>query len=151
MVRKNNLPPCEKMHQLLKEYPEAYKYITSPLDSIFGLHTVYVALVRTKNNEELIKLGYTKNTVKKRFSESRYKGKMFLIEVIHEETFPSLGSTMFEKKLLSNLKQYNIKDTDIKAPGKGELFKAKHKDIILQKYNELKGKYKNIRGVKPPN
>lgn len=147
---KDNRNP-ELLHNIIKEYPKLYDYIFTTLDSCVGKHRVYVAEVETKDYDRFIKVGYTKNTVKQRLSESRYKGKIYLVNVIHEEFFPALGSKKFEKKLKDNLEQYNIVNENVEAPGKGELFLPKHKKKILEEYDSLKNKYKNIRGVKPPN
>ena len=146
----NNRNP-ELFHELVKEYPDLYDYLFTTLDSCVGKHRVYVAEVETKNGDSLIKVGYTKNTVKQRLSEGRYKGKIYLVNVIHEEFFPALGSKRFEKKLIDNLEKYNIVNESVEAPGKGELFLPKHKKKILEEYNSLKNNYKKVRGVKSPN
>ena len=146
----NNRNP-ELFHELVKEYPNLYDYLFTTLDSCVGKHRVYVANVETKNGDSLIKVGYTKNTVKQRLSEGRYKGKIHLVNVIHEEFFPALGSVKFEKKLKTNLEQYNIVSENVEAPGKGELFLPKHENRILEEYDSLKDRYKKMRGVKSPN
>lgn len=137
--------------ELMKEYPKCVSSIVNKLDSSFGIHRVYVANVKTKTGDKFIKIGYTKNTVKQRLSEGRYKGKIYLIDVIHEEFFPALGSKQFESELITTLEKYNVTNENIEAPGKGELFFQEHEDKILKKYNELKDKYKDKRGYKPPN
>ena len=141
----------ELVHDLLREYPKLYDYVFTTLDSCVGEHRVYVANIKTENGDSLIKVGYTKNTVKQRLSEGRYKGKIHLVNVIHEEFFPALGSVKFEKKLKTNLEQYNIVSENVEAPGKGELFLPKHEKKILEEYDSLKDRYKKMRGVKSPN
>ena len=83
---KDNRNPA-LLHDMLKEYPKLYDYVFTTLDSCVGRHRVYVANVETKNGDRFIKVGYTKNTVKQRLSENRYKGKIYLVNVIHEEFF----------------------------------------------------------------
>jgi len=133
------------------EYTGAIKYIATKLDSVFGLHTVYVAYVKTESGEKAIKIGYSKNTVGARFSEERWQDPFELVGIIHAELFPSLGAKRFENKLKNRLKEYKLIDKKTKAPGKGELFQPKYKEKILEEYESLKNQYTDVRGVKPPN
>jgi hypothetical protein len=137
--------------ELMKEYSQCVPSIVNKLNSSFGIHRVYVANVKIKTGDRFIKIGYTKNTVKQRLSEGRYKGKIYLIDVIHEEFFPALGSKEFESKLITSLEKYNVTNENIEAPGKGELFFPEHEDKILEKYDELKDKSKHKRGFKSAN
>ena len=133
------------------EYTKAIQYIATTCDSVFGLHTVYVAYVKTKSGEKAIKIGYSKNTVGQRLSEKRWDNPLELIEIIHQEIFPSLGAIKFEDRLKSRLKEYRLIDKKTKAPGKGELFQPKYKEKILEEYEFWKNNYTEVRGVKPPN
>jgi hypothetical protein len=138
------------------EYTGAIKYIATKLDSVFGLHTVYVAYVKTESGEKAIKIGYSKNTVGARFSEERWQDPLKLVGIIHAELFPSLGAIKFENRLKNRLTEYRLidkknKTKKTKAPGKGELFQPKYKEKILEEYELWKNQYTEVRGVKPPN
>jgi hypothetical protein len=132
---------------LCKEYPQLTKYLATTIDSCLGIHRVY--LIRTNKG---IKLGYTKNTIKERFSESRYKGseQFEILEILREEEFPALGAVQFEEKLKSLFTQYSIK-TDMVMPGKGEFYDTEYMMDILEKYDMYKSHYFEIIGLKSPN
>jgi hypothetical protein len=100
----------------------------------------------------MIKIGYTKNTVKERFSENRWSGrsKLEIIEVLRENTLPGRGAVDFETKLKTECLPYII-NSNLKLPGKNEFMCFDYINDILTKYDNLYPNYQNIIGVKPPN
>jgi len=138
---------AEWLPTLLTKYPKLIPYIVNRIDSCFGTHIVYV--VRTNKG---IKIGYTKNSIKNRFSENRYEGanSFEILEVLREEEFQALGAVEFESKLKNLNQGYGIQ-TDMIMPGKGELYDEKFQEQILSNYDTHKLKYKEIIGIKAPN
>jgi hypothetical protein len=138
---------AEWLPSLLTQYPKLIPYIVNRIDSCFGTHIVY--LVKTNKG---IKIGYTKNSIKDRFSESRYEGSdsFRILEVLREDEFQALGAVQFESKLKQLNESFGIK-TDMVMPGKGELYDEKFQTQIISNYDRYKMKYKDVIGIKPPN
>ena len=139
------------LNDIIRQYPKLMDYVTNKVDSCFGTHRVYVIHLKV-NNTDVIKIGYTKNNVKKRFSEKRYAGsdKLEIVEILREEELQAKGAVEFEKKLKDIFKGRTIK-TSMTLPGKGELFNLDLRDEILEMYDNKINDYKKLVGLKSPN
>ena len=104
------------------------------------------------NGVDMIKIGYTKNDIIKRFGEKRYKGQneLEIIEIIRENTLQAKGAVTFENKLKELTKDYNI-DSNLTLPGKGEFMDITFKDKIVELYDSFYDFYIEIEGLKSPN
>ena len=138
---------AELIPKIIREYPQLVKYIVNRLDSCYGEHTVYVV-----DTNKGIKIGYTKNTVEERFSETRYSNASDFVvnKILRQEKFQAKGALEFESKLKGLLSQYSI-ETDMVMPGKGELYDKKYLNEVLKQYDKYKEKFKLVIGTKPPN
>ena len=138
---------AELLPELIKAFPSLLPYISTTIDSCFSKHRVY--LIKTNKG---IKLGYTKNTIKERFNEKRYKGSedFQILKILREEELPAAGAVKFEEKLKQLFTKYSIK-TDVIMPGKGEFYDENYLDDILKKYDTYKPKFIDIIGIKSPN
>jgi len=139
------------LNDIIREYPKLMDYINNKVDSCFGIHRVYVIHMRYRDYD-LIKIGYTKNTIKKRFNEKRYSGRdnLEIVEVLREEELQAKGAIEFEKTLKNMFIDCKV-NTDITLPGKGEMYDIEHKENILNTYDELIGVYRETVGLKSPN
>jgi len=139
------------INEIISTYPKIIDYLYNRLDTCFGEHTVYLIHFNV-NGEEMLKIGYTKNTVKSRFGEKRYAGQNTLnvVEIIRENKLPAKGAIEFEKKLKKLFAEYQI-NSNLTLPGKGEFFDIQFKKDIIEKYDLYYNDYVNIEGIKSPN
>jgi hypothetical protein len=137
--------------KIITEYPKIIDYIYNRIDTCFGKHIVYVVHMKV-DGVDMIKIGYTKNSVLDRFKEKRWtdKHKIEIIQVIKENTLQAKGAKEFEKELKSLCVNYKT-ESNLKLPGKNEFMNFKHLDEILNLYDNLFPKYQNIIGLKSPN
>ena len=143
----------EKISNICREYPKMIEYIFNKIDSCFGPHKVYVVHMKlTTENVHMIKIGYTKNDTKTRFSEKRYSGMgdVELVEILREETLQAKGAVDLEKELQERFKDCYL-STNITFPGKGEMYGYNHRESILEAYDELIETHRNTVGFKSPN
>jgi hypothetical protein len=131
--------------------PKVIDYLYNRLDTCFGKHIVYVVHMKV-DNLDMVKIGYTKNSVLGRFSEKRWTDhhKMEIVNILRENTLQAKGAADFEKELKSQCTKYRI-ESNLKLPGKNEFMCFKHVNEIIEKYDNLFPEYKNIIGLKPPN
>jgi hypothetical protein len=152
-VRKdNNLEDkLDVLNKIVRENPKLIDYLFNKVDSCYGNHRVYVVQMKV-HETDMIKIGYTKNTIEGRFSEKRYSGrdKIELIDVYRACNLQAKGAVDFEKELKSLCKEFSVK-TELTLPGKGEFYDISYKDDILKLYDKHIEKHKNTIGLKPPN
>jgi hypothetical protein len=101
---------------------------------------------------DMIKMGYTKNSVEGRFAETRYSGRntIEIVEIIRQNTLQAKAAVDFERTLKDACKDYKIK-TELTLPGKGEFMSIEHRDSIILNYDSLFPNFKEIVGLKAPN
>ena len=101
---------------------------------------------------DMLKIGYTKNSVKDRFSESRYAGRntIEIVQIIRENKLQAKASVDFENSLKEICKPYTVK-TDLTLPGRGEFLDIKYLDVITNEYDKLYPTFLQIVGLKSPN
>lgn len=141
----------EVINEIISTYPKIIDYLYNRLDTCFGEHTVYLVHMKV-NGEDMLKIGYTKNSVKSRFSETRYAGRnnLEIVEILRQDEFQAKGAIDFEKNLKNEYVNFKV-TTDLTLPGKGEFYSINYRENILEKYDLLSGKYKNTFGLKSPN
>ena len=142
----------EHVYELLTEYPKLIDSVLTKIDTSFGEHMVYIIRVY-KYGREFLKIGYTKNTVEKRYGEKRWSDKITLKDIkekLRENRLPALGAVQLEKKIKDYIEEYNI-ETQLKGPGKGECYDIKCKDYILELYDKYYEEYKDSVGIKRAN
>jgi hypothetical protein len=141
----------EVMNNIIRQHPKLMDYIQTKIDSCYGTHKVYLVHMKV-NGEDMLKVGYTKNSVEGRFGEKRYAGRdnLEIVEILRQGQFQAKGAIDFEKVLKSEYKNFKVK-TDLTLPGKGEFYSIDYKDIMLERYDLLSGTYKNTFGLKAPN
>ena len=61
----------EVLNDIIRQYPKIIDYVYNRVDTCFGPHIVYLVHMRV-GGVDMIKIGYTKNSVQARFSESRF-------------------------------------------------------------------------------
>ncbi len=146
-----NNDKIKTINDIIKEYPKIIDYIYNRIDTCFGKHIVYVVHMRV-DNTDMIKIGYTKNSVIGRFSEKRWSDhhKIEIVEVLRENTLQAKGAVDFEKELKLKCSSYII-NSNLKLPGKNEFMDYNHKDEVVNKYDSLFPQYKNTIGLKSPN
>lgn len=139
------------MNGIIRKYPKLIDYIQTTIDSCYGTHKVYLVHMKV-NGEDMLKIGYTKNSVKSRFSETRYAGRnnLEIVEILRQDEFQAKGAIDFEKNLKNEYVNFKV-TTDLTLPGKGEFYSINYRENILEKYDLLSGKYKNTFGLKSPN
>jgi hypothetical protein len=139
------------LNEIIRQYPKIVDYIYNRVDTCFGPHIVYLVHMRV-GGVDMLKIGYTKNSVQGRFSESRYAGRdeIEIVEIIRENSLQAKASVEFEKMLKTNCVQYAI-TTELTLPGKGEFMDIRHRDAILEQYDILYPTFQNIVGLKAPN
>jgi hypothetical protein len=137
--------------KIIIEYPKIIDYIYNRIDTCFGKHIVYVVHMKV-DGVDMIKIGYTKNSVLDRFKEKRWtdKHKVDIIQVIRENTLQAKGAKDFEKCLKSVCINYRI-ESNLKLPGKNEFMNFKHLDEVLNLYDSVFPEYKDVIGLKSPN
>ena len=139
------------INEIISTYPKIIDYLYNRLDTCFGEHTVYLIHFNVAG-EDMLKIGYTKNSVKSRFGEKRYAGQntLAVVEVIRDNKLQAKGAIDFEKKLKILFSEYKT-NSNLTLPGKGEFYDIKFKEEIIEKYDLFFGEYENIEGIKPPN
>jgi hypothetical protein len=102
--------------------------------------------------EDMLKVGYTKNDVRGRFSENRYSGRdtIEIVEIIRENKLQAKGAVDFEKDLKEQAKDYRI-ITNLVLPGKNEFMSINYIDELITLYDNLYPQYITIEGLKSPN
>jgi hypothetical protein len=134
---------------LMETYPKIIDYLWNRAETCFGEHNAYLVHI-TYKGVNYLKIGYTKNTIEERFGESRYEGAgdMKLIKVIRIAKLQAQGAVEFEgmiKKRIQSIK------TEMKMPGKGELFDMNNEPELCELWDREIHKYNNIVGIKSPN
>jgi len=139
------------MNDIIRQHPKLMDYIQTKIDSCYGTHRVYLVHMRV-NGEDMLKIGYTKNSVEGRFGEHRYAGRdsLEIIEVLKQNKFQAKGAIDFEKHLKKEYKDFKIK-TDLTLPGKGEFYDIEYKELMLRIYDEISETYNDVVGLKAPN
>ena len=141
----------EVINDIIRRYPKIIDYIYNRVDTCYGPHIVYLVHMRVAGTD-MLKIGYTKNSVEGRFAESRYAGRdaIEIVEIIRENTLQAKASVDFEKALKTFCLPYAI-TTELTLPGKGEFLDIQYRDIILEHYDTLYPTFENIVGLKAPN
>ena len=137
--------------KIIIEYPKIIDYIYNRIDTCFGPHIVYVVHMKV-DDVDMIKIGYTKNSVIDRFKEKRWTDhhKIEIIQVIREYTLQAKGAVNFEKELNCQCVNYRT-DSNLKLPGKNEFMNFNNLDEVLYQYDNLFPQYKDVIGLKSPN
>jgi hypothetical protein len=135
--------------KLMDKYPDIIKYLWNKADSCFGEHTVYLIRIEYKG-ESYLKIGYTKNSIKDRFAEKRYvdRSEFKLMETLRESKLQALGAVHFEADIHKGIEGIQ---TEMKMPGKGELYSIDMLDRINEMWDKQINNYKGIVGLKAPN
>ena len=141
----------EVINEIISTYPKIIDYLYNRLDTCFGEHTVYLVHMRV-NGEDMIKVGYTKNDVVRRFGEKRYAGQntLDIIEVVRDNKLQAKGAVDFEKKLKDMMVGYRT-ESNLTLPGKNEFMDIRYKDDIVKMYDTFYEQYKDVEGLKSPN
>lgn len=141
----------EVLTDIIRQYPKLIDYIYNRMDTCFGPHIVYLVHMRV-GGVDMIKMGYTKNTVEGRFAETRYSGRntIEIVEVLREKILQAKAAVDFEIRLKQNCNPYRI-TTDLTLPGKGEFMGIEHKETIMSEYDNLYPMFQEIVGLKAPN
>ena len=139
------------MNDIIRQHPKMMEYVENKIDSCYGTHKVYLVHMKV-NGEDILKLGYTKNTVESRFGEKRYAGsnKLEIIEVLRQHEFQAKGAKEFEKRLKKEFIDYKT-TTDLTLPGKNEFYDIEHRALMLYNYDNLTTEYNEVFGLKSPN
>jgi hypothetical protein len=138
--------------EVIHQYPKLIDYVLNKVDSSYGTHMVYVVHLQI-NGVDILKIGYTKNSVKNRFKELRWKGvDSIVVKYIHREnTLQALGAKQFENDIKKRCQQYMLDNNSHHLPGKGEFIKPESLDDVLKIYDELYPNYVDVVGLKSPN
>jgi hypothetical protein len=141
----------EVLNDIIRRYPKIIDYIYNRVDTCYGPHIVYLVHMRVAGID-MLKIGYTKNSVEARFSESRYAGRdaIEIVEIIRQNTLQAKASVDFETALKTSCTPYAI-TTDLTLPGKGEFMDIEHRDAIIQVYDTLYPTFLEVVGLKAPN
>ena len=141
----------EIMNEIIRQHPKLMDYIETKIDSCYGTHIVYLVNMRV-NGEDMLKIGYTKNSVDGRFGEHRYAGRdsLEIVEKLREDTLQAKGAIEFEKKLKERFKDFKV-TTELTLPGKGEFYDIIFLDEMTRIYDEEYPNYENVIGLKSPN
>ena len=139
------------MNDIIRQHPKMMDYIQTKIDSCYGTHKVYLVHMRV-NGVDMLKIGYTKNSVEGRFGERRYAGRdsLSIIEVIRQHELQAKGAVEFEKRLKKEFVDYKT-TTDLTLPGKGEFYDIEHQEVMLGLYDTLSTEYDEVFGLKSPN
>ncbi len=139
------------MNNIIRQHPKMMDYIQTKIDSCYGTHKVYLVHMRV-NGEDMLKIGYTKNSVEGRFGERRYAGRdnLEIVEILRQFEFQAKGAVDFEKRLKRDFVNYKT-TTDLTLPGKGEFYDIEYKEVMLQMYDTLTTEYTEVFGLKSPN
>ena len=141
----------EVINEIISTYPKIIDYLYNRLDTCFGEHTVYLVHMKV-NGEDMLKVGYTKNDVIRRFGEKRYAGQntLDIIEVVRDNKLQAKGAVDFEKKLKDMMVGYRT-ESNLTLPGKNEFMDIQYKDNIVEMYDTFYEQYKDVEGLKSPN
>lgn len=136
---------------IIRQNPKIIDYIFNRVDTCFGPHIVYLVHMRVRG-VDMIKMGYTKNSVQDRFAETRYSGRntIEIVEILRENVLQAKAAVDFERLLKETCIPYKIV-TELTLPGKGEFMDIEYKDIILNQYDNLYPNFVEIVGLKAPN
>ena len=145
---------------LIKEVPKILKYLLTTLDSMIGMHLVYIVTFENEGFENVFKQGYTKRrydltiqkNIQKRFDEKRWyvDGKKLNVkDVIQYYELPAKGAVEFENFIKEKLSPSGM--MEINSPGKGEFYDSNDLNNVLELMNNSVDKYKNMWEVKSPN
>lgn len=139
------------INDIIRAYPKIIDYIYNRVDTCFGPHIVYLVHMKV-GGVDMLKIGYTKNSVAGRFSESRYAGRnvIEIVQIIRENKLQAKASVEFETALKEACKSYGIK-TELTLPGKGEFMDIQHLDEIINQYDRLYPNFSELVGLKSPN
>ena len=139
------------INDIIRAYPKIIDYIYNRVDTCFGPHIVYLVHMKV-GGVDMLKIGYTKNSVEGRFSESRYAGRnvIEIVQIIRENKLQAKASVEFETALKEACKPYGIK-TELTLPGKGEFMDIQHLDDIINQYDRLCPNFSEVVGLKSPN
>ncbi len=141
----------EILNKIIKENPKLIDYLFTKVDSCYGEHKVYLVHMKV-NGIDMIKIGYTKNSVEGRFAEKRYAGRdnLEIVEIKREHSLQAKGAIEFEKHLKESFKEFKS-ETELTLPGKGEFYDIKHMDNMIKIYDKSFPEYINVIGLKSPN
>ncbi len=141
----------EVMNDIIRQNPKLMDYIETKIDSCYGTHIVYLVYMKV-NGKDMLKIGYTKNSVEGRFGEKRYAGRdsLEIIEIQREQRLQAKGAIEFEKELKKRFKDYQVK-SDLTLPGKGEFYDIMFLDEMVKIYDDEYPKYISVVGLKAPN
>lgn len=157
----DDLPGLAKLTPMIvQESPSILEYMLTPLDSMIGMHLVYVITFKNEGFENVFKQGYTKKrcgvtlhkNIQTRFDESRWDrdGKKLIVkDIIQCYEMPSKGAVAFESYIKETLPPSGI--VEIKNPGKGEFYDLSDLDKVLKLMDNSVDKYKDMWGFKSPN
>lgn len=136
---------------IVRAHPKIIDYIYNRLDTCYGPHIVYLVHMRV-GGIDMIKMGYTKNTVEGRFAETRYTGRntIEIVEILRQNTLQAKAAVDFEKNLKEICTPFRIV-TDLTLPGKGEFMDIEHTQTIITEYDRLYPTFQQIVGLKSPN
>jgi hypothetical protein len=139
------------MNEIVRQNPKMMDYIQNKIDSCFGTHIVYLVHAKVEG-VDMLKIGYTKNTVKSRFGEKRYDGsnKLVIVEVLRQLEFQAKGAKDFEKRMKRDFVDYKT-TTNLTLPGKNEFYDIEHQEVMLGLYDTLSTEYTEVFGLKSPN
>ena len=139
------------MSEIIRQNPKLMDYIETKIDSCYGTHIVYLVYMKV-NGKDMLKIGYTKNSVEGRFGEKRYAGRdsLEIIEIQREQRLQAKGAIEFEKELKKRFKDYQVK-SDLTLPGKGEFYDIIFLDEMVKIYDDEYPKYISVVGLKAPN
>lgn len=141
----------EILNKIIKENPKLIDYLFTKVDSCYGEHKVYLVHMKV-NGVDMIKIGYTKNSVEGRFAEKRYAGRdnLEIVEIKREHSLQAKGAIEFEKHLKESFKEFKS-ETELTLPGKGEFYDIKHMGNMIKIYDKSFPEYINVIGLKSPN
>jgi len=139
------------LNEIMRKYPKIVDYIYNRVDTCYGPHIVYLVHMRV-GGVDMLKIGYTKNSVQGRFSESRYAGRdaIEIVEIIRENRLQAKASVDFEKALKEACSTYAT-TTELTLPGKGEFMDIQHMESIVNIYDNLYPNFLQVVGLKSPN
>jgi hypothetical protein len=135
---------------IIKQFTNIVPYLLTTLDSMIGMHQVYIVTFTNKGMETLFKIGYTKHfKISKRFYEKRWGEKLIIKDIIRQDELPALGAVEFETFIKESLPP--TISLDKSNPGKSEFYNLEQLDDILEIWLSNIHKYENRYGVKSPN
>lgn len=136
---------------IILKYPKLIDYLYNRVDTCFGEHIVYLIKIKS-GDHEMLKVGYSKNSVIERFSDKRFiaADSLEITEIIRSNTLQAKGAVDFENKIMELCKDYII-ESNLILPGKSEFMDVKYLDEITKIYDSEYDNYKDVVGLKPPN